>query len=146
MFEQKFFEQKVIISNEKRVDKIVSLEVKDAFVYYEGIKIANIDKISFMFLLFYNEINIDNIKLLDSLSVIIPPSIKNINIKHSIFDYKNIHIKSIGSFGKLEANVNILTKKVLIKLDASSLMKREYSKILRSMKLIDGKYIWEKSL
>lgn len=144
--EHKLSSTNIIVSNEQRKERLLSLDVNNSDIYYEGIKVANIREVSFLTLLFYNEINMKNIEVLDSLAVIIPPSIKNVNIKYSILDYKNIHINSAGSFGKLEGTFNILNTKLTLNLDASKLMKTKYLKLLKSMKFKDGKYIWEKSL
>ena len=144
--EHQLSNDEVIISNENRDEKLLSLNINNADIYYEGIKIANIDKTSFLFFFFYNEVNINNIRIEDSLSTMIPSSITNVKIKYTILDYEFIHIKSIGSFGKLEGTLNILNKKLFLKLEPSSLMKTKYNKLLKNMKLKDGKYIWEKNL
>ena len=144
--EHSLSKKKVLISNEQRNEKLLSLDINNAEIYYEGIKVANINSTSFILLLFYNEININNIKVLDSLSTIVPSSINNIKVKYSVLDYKNIDINSTGSFGEIEGKLNIITRKLIIKLKASSFMKSNYSKLLRNMRLKDGKYIWEQNL
>lgn len=145
-FEHKLLMQKIIISNEQRNEKLLSLDINNAKIYYEGINVANVEKASFLGLLLYNDINISNVRVLKSLSNIIPSSIKTINIKYTILDYEHIYIKSSGAFGNLSGTLNILNRKLVLELEASSIMKRNYNKLLRNMKLKNGKYLWEKNL
>ncbi|APW64566.1 MULTISPECIES: hypothetical protein [Arcobacteraceae] len=146
LLEHKLSNEEVIISNEKRDEKLFVLNVSDAKIYYEGINVAVIDKMSFSTFLFFNNINISNVKVGESLSRMIPSLIENIDIKYSVLDFKNVKIQSYGSFGEINGKLDIFAKKIILELKASPIMKRKYSKLLKQMKLIDGKYIWEKNL
>lgn len=141
--EKQLEKEHLVISNEKRNETLLGLTLNDANIYYQDIEIANIEKNSISSFLFYTNINIENIRLLDSLKTMIPSPISNISISHSIFDYDKLSIKGNGSFGSLNGFIDIVNRIVFLELDASNQMKSSYSKILSNMKLKDGRYIYE---
>ena len=143
LLEQELSKQNIIISDEKRDEKLLSLNVSDAKVYYQGIEGANINSITFFSFLLYSKIEISDVKLLQSLSSFFPPYIKNIVLKHSVLDFKNISIYSLGDFGLLNGNIDLISRTLILKLEASSKMKKQYSRVLKQMKLEEGKYIYE---
>jgi hypothetical protein len=141
--EKELLKQSIIISDEKRDENLLSLRVSDAKVYYQGIEAANIDNLSFFSLLLYSKVEVNDIKLLQSLSSFFPPYIKSIIITHSILDYKYINVSSSGAFGLLRGKIDLLNRVLILKLEASSKMKKQYRKVLSQMKLIEGKYVYE---
>ena len=92
LLEEELSKQNIVISNESRDEKLFNLKISDAKVYYKGIEGANIQSIDFLSVLVYSKIEVDNIKLLQSLSSFFPPYIEKIIFKHSLVDYKNITI------------------------------------------------------
>lgn len=143
LVEKQLEKEHLIISNEKRDENFLGLTLSDANIYYQDINIANIEKKSISTYLFYTSINIENIRLLDSLKTMIPSPVSNINISHSIFEYDKLNIIGTGSFGDISGFVDIVNRVVFLELNASNKMKTSYSKILRNMKLKDGRYIYE---
>ena len=143
LFEQELSKQNIIISDEKREEKLLSLEIRDAKVFYQDIEASNIKNITFFSSLVYSKVEVNDVKLLQSLSSFFPPYIENIVFKHSVLDFKNIDISSSGDFGLLEGKVDLLNRSLVIKLEASNKMKKQYSRALKQMKLIEGKYIYE---
>jgi len=143
LIEQELAKNKVIISGEKRDEKLFALDIKDSGIYYEGINVANVNKTSFESYLVYTKLEIKDIRLLDSFKSMVPSPISNIKVEYSILDIKNAKIKANGLFGKLNGNIDILNRVITLELEASSKMKSSYSKILRQMRLKEGKYLYE---
>jgi len=143
LIEQELAKNKVIISGEKRDEKLFALDIKDSDIYYEGINVANVNKTSFESYLVYTKLEIKDIRLLDSFKSMVPSPISNIKVEYSILDIKNAKIKANGLFGKLNGNIDILNRVITLELEASSKMKSSYSKILRQMRLKEGKYLYE---
>ena len=143
LLEQELSKQNIIISDEKRDEKLLSLIVNDAKVYYQGIEGANINSIAFFSSLLYSKVEVRDVKLLQSLSSFFPPYIENVVLKHSILDYKNINISSFGEFGVLNGNIDLINRTLVFKLKASSKMKKQYLRVLKQMKLEEGEYIYE---
>ena len=143
LLEQELSKQNIIISDEKRDEKLFSLDISDAKVYYQGIEGTNIDSISFFSSIFYSKVEVNDMKLLQSLASFFPPVIKRIELKHSLLDYRNVNIYSLGDFGVLNGNIDLINRTLILKLEVSSKMKREYSRVLGQMKLEKGIYIYE---
>jgi len=143
LLEQKLSQQNIIISDEKRNEKLLSLDIKNANVFYNEVKGVNIRDINFFSLLVYSKVEVNDVKLLESLSSFFPPFIKNIELKHSVLDYQNINISSLGDFGLLNGKIDLLNRVLILNLDPSSEMKRKYIKVLKNMKLKEGRYNYE---
>ncbi len=143
LLEQELSKQNIIISDEKRDEKLLSLDISDAKVYYQDIEGANINSINFFSSVFYSKIEVSDVKLLQSLASFFPPHIKKVELKYSALDYKNINIYSLGDFGVLNGNINLIDRTLILKLEASNKMKREYSRVLKQMKLDEGIYVYE---
>lgn len=143
LLEQELSRQNVIISDEKRTEVLLTFKLDDAKVYYQGIEAININSVTFFSSAFYTKVEVNNIGLLQSLSSFFPENIKKIELKHSVLDYKNINIYSIGDFGVLNGNIDLLNRNIILKLEVSSKMKRDYSRVLKQMKLEEGMYIYE---
>jgi hypothetical protein len=141
---EKALEQnKIVVSNEIRDEKLFGLDIKNADIYFNGINMANVNKISFTSYLFYTNIDITDIRLLDSLKNMVPTPINKLKVEHSVLNLDKLSISSTGLFGSAKGFVDLKKREVQLEIDASSKMKNSYSQILRTMKLKDGKYIYD---
>lgn len=143
LLEQELEKNRIIISNEKRDENIFGLDVLDGDVYYENINIANVNKISLKTFLVYSELKINDIKLLKSLESIAPSPIEELTLKYSVLTFNKIDIEAKGLFGELIGNIDVINRVITLELTASTNMKNSYSKILKNMKLNEGKYYYE---
>lgn len=143
LLEQELEKNRIIISNEKRDENIFGLDVLDGDVYYENINIANVNKISLKTFLVYSELKINDIKLLKSLESIAPSPIEELTLKYSVLTFNKIDIEAKGLFGELIGNIDVINRVITLELTASINMKNSYSKILKNMKLNEGKYYYE---
>ncbi len=143
LLEKQLEKNSIIISNEKRDEKLFGLDILNGDIYYENINVANVKKISLETFLIYSELKIDDVKLLKSLESLAPSPIDEIVVKHSLLSFNKIEINAKGLFGELIGNIDILKRVLTLELAASSNMKNSYSNILKNMKLNEGKYYYE---
>ena len=141
--EKKLEEKNILISNEQFENKILGFDLKYSDIYFEQINVTNIEKLSIDTYLFYNQVSIKNVRLLDSFKSMFPTPLTNIYLTYSILDYENVQIKADGIFGKLYGSINIFDRKAIVYLEATSSMKNSYSNVLRQMKFKDGRYVYE---
>lgn len=146
LLEKELEKQQVVISNEIRKEKLFDLDVLNANIYYQGLNIAKVDEVSFSTYLFYTQIDINNVQISENFTSFVPNLINNIKLKYSIFNFAKINIEGKGSFGEFIGEFDIFTKKIRIELNASSLMKNSYSKLLKNMKFENERYIYEYKL
>lgn len=143
LLEKELEKKQIVISDEKRDEKIFALDVSNANIYFERINIGKFDELSISSYLFFTKIDLNNVSFLDTFSSFIPSPITNISLKHSIFNFNKVDISSDGAFGKLSGEFNIFTNSVRLELIPSKTMKDSYSKLLKSMKYENERYIYE---
>lgn len=143
LLEKELEKNQIIVSNEIKDDKAFSLIVSNADIFYQGINGAKIDEMRFETYLFYTNIRLKNINILESLSSFVPTPIDEVVISHSIFNFYKIEIESKGIFGELTGDINLFTKELKLELNASDKMKTSYSKLLKNMKLENERYFYE---
>ena len=109
--------------NEKHIaEGIFSLTVKEADIYVKGIHIAKLEKMHFFTILFYSSVNIEILKIDDSLKSFVPLDINNTVIMHSILSPFEAFITTMGSFGLAEGVVEL--KKRTLRIDLTDTQKR----------------------
>lgn len=141
--EKKLSENGAILSNEQINSTFSGFEIKGADIFYQNIAIANVDKISVKSYLFISDIKVKDIRLMESLQSFAPALINEVNIKYSIFSFKNIKIDSFGDFGTLNGNINLVNRVLYLELTPSNKMRNIYGNVLSNMRFKDGKYIYE---
>lgn len=141
--EKKLEDKNIIISNEQFENKVLGFDLKYSDIYFEQINVANVEKLSIDTYLFYNQVSIKNVRLLDSFKSMFPTPLTNIYLTYSILDYENIQIKADGIFGKLYGTINLFDRKAIVYLEATSSMTNSYSNVLKQMKFKDGRYVYE---
>ena len=110
---EKQLEKKAIKINEKSIDEgLFSLTINEADVYAKGIKLATIEKISFFTLLFYSNIELENLVLDNSLKAMAPTQTDEASISHALWNPMELNIEAEGSFGGLSGSVALADKNV----------------------------------
>jgi len=125
----------VVISSETLNDRGFSLDIDNAVVLVKSIESAKIDKVVFNFLIFYNSITLDGIKLSSTVKSFLPLNIKNITVRYSILNPLNAVVYAQGDFGKLDGSVDILDRKVHLVLSPSKKMEKNYKNSLKNFKV-----------
>lgn len=146
VLEKELEKNQVVISNELKKDELFSFNINNGDIYYQGINGAKIKNATFATYLFYTNVSLKNISVLENLSSFIPTSINLVEIEYSIFNFNKIKVKGDGNFGEFNGEYNIFTKIFKIELMASDKMKSSYSSILKNMKLENGRYYYEYKL
>ena len=129
-------EKKIQISNKTIKDNPLGLIIKDINIKYENIGISDISKILVKTYLFYTTINIDNIKVDNSLNKFVPNEIKNITISYSVIDPMKIKITSNFSMGSCTGSIDLMQKVVKLDIIAAKKFKSKYRHIVKQLKQI----------
>jgi len=136
----------IIISDEKVEDKGLEFNIKDSKLYFEQIKSVDIESLSILTTIGYNQLVIKNIIVDESLQNLVPSRLDSANIIYSILDPLVITIDGVGSFGKLKGVVYLIDRKIVLELLPSKLMKSKYKQHLSMMKKqSSGVYRYENS-
>ncbi len=143
LLEKTLIKNQIVISNETKEEKAFSLIISNGDIFYQGLSGAKIDEIVFKTYLFYTNVSLRNISVLDSLSSFIPTSIDNIILEHSILNFSKIKIEANGVFGDLIGDINLFSREIRIELSASTKMKSSYSEVLKNMRFENERYFYE---
>ncbi|MFX4219282.1 hypothetical protein ACOL3B_10350 [Aliarcobacter butzleri] len=122
LFEKELEKYNIVISNEIREEKL-DFTILNAEIFYQGIKVAKIDRLNFKSLLFYSKLNVENIYLEDKLKDFIPNYIEKISLKYNISNFNKIFIEANGRFGHLNGEFNLFNKVIQIEMTPSNEMK-----------------------
>lgn len=136
----------VVISSEELSDSGFSLNIENASVSFKSIESANVENTNIKIFGIYNSIGIKDIVLSSAASSFVPLKIASVDVAHSIFNPLNVNAEIVGEFGEAKLMLNILDRRVHIKLLPSKLMLKSYKNTLRSLKKDkNGEYIYDKT-
>lgn len=141
--ENKLEQNKIVVSDETLTEGLNYLKIADSKIYFEGINIAKVSEVKLSTTLVNTQVQIKDIKILDSFKQHFPSPINEAFINYSVIDFKKAYFKANGVFGSLDGEIDIFNRVVKLKLKASSRMRSSYSRILRMMKSQNGEYTYE---
>ena len=109
--------QKGVYLNEKSIsDGLVSLEIQESQVYFEGISLATIQQSQLITLLLWNRLEIDGVVVDDGFSDRLPKEVKHISLVYSLLAPQKIAIEAVGTFGRLEGSILLDERKIYLEL------------------------------
>lgn len=107
--------QQDIILNEKSIQEgWFGMDIEGVTLYAKGIEMAKIETITLFTLLGYSCVEINGVEVDDSLSNILPTSIRHITIEHSLLKPLDLQLNAEGGFGGVEAEVDLASKRLLL--------------------------------
>ncbi len=145
LLEEELQKEKIAFSGEKIEDKLLYFEIRDAKIFYEDIEAGTLKRARVYPLFFWNMVEIEGISIDSDVARFVPKSTDFLRASHSIINPLKIQIEGVGDFGSLDGGVDILDRRVLLELNASSMMGTQYRNITSKMKQIDGKLVYEQS-
>jgi len=130
----KLHEQKIYISDYTYEETLTSSNIKNINIIYDGINIANINNINSKIFLAYNNIDIKDISLDDSLNSFIPSKIRYVNINYNIL--KPLYIYSFIDAKQYSVKIkfDILNLKLKAIFKTSKFFRNKYPKLLKELK------------
>jgi len=147
LLEQELSQKEIFISHESIKERSFGLQLKHATISYEGIEAAAIKKTDVVFLLFYNEVTLNNIELSSLVSNYWPQKIALCKVNYSLLHPLLIKAVAKGLFGEIDAEYALDKGELKVLLRPSKLLLKNYRSSLRYFKkLKNGEYSYEKSL
>lgn len=133
LLEKELLKKQIFISEQEIVEKYFSLNLDNIFINYNNTKLAKIQSINMTLSLFYNSVNLKNVKILYPLPVNIPSKIKNLQITYTLLNPLKIKFELRGEFGTLEVYARYTEDKILFTLQPTNRIRVQYSDILSFM-------------
>lgn len=133
---------KVVLSDELLKEGLFGLDIKNADLFFDGLKIAKIKNIDIFFSIFYNFFTINNFNF-DKQIANFPKNIQNLKAYHSIFIphivFLNADEKDITASGK----INLYKKNIKIQIKINQNKISKYQSLLQGLKKQGDEYIYE---
>ena len=99
----------VTIHDEKVDDSALSLKVSDATIYYQDLVALTFTQFTLTSALFFNRVDVRDIRVGEDLKSFLPPKIAFINARHTLLDPTHIILSGEGDFGSFGGTVDLMT-------------------------------------
>ncbi|HIP13019.1 MAG TPA: hypothetical protein EYG97_01010 [Arcobacter sp.] len=138
---EKLQNEKILINSKSIKDELLSLNINNSIIYYDGIQACKVSSVGINLYLFENSVNIYNIRLDDMMKQFLPPKIKSLNISHSLFNPLIININANLIQAKAYGSFDISTSTLTLYIKPSKHFVKSYKKLLLNMiKQENGEY------
>ncbi len=109
----------VTLNEAQVIEGFFSLKLKQVNVYVKDVKVATIEEVSLFSLLFYSTIEVQSLKVDESLKNMIPEEAKVALFRHSLLSAGKVSVEASGSFGSLTGDIDLNERKVYLDFNES---------------------------
>ena len=105
---QKYLAKENIYINSK-INSFNTLNLENGTVYYNGMDIITFNKIEILPFVFFNKIDVNNLKIkLENLDI------KKADITYSVLNPLKVYIKGSSNFGDIDGEIDLIKRKIKI--------------------------------
>lgn len=144
--EQRLNKEHVILSGERADDTGFGLTLHGGTLYFEDLKVAELEKMTVSPWLLYNRISIAPFSLSPAMKSFLPERLDGITVTYSVLDPFHVVLEASGAFGTLEGSIGLKERKIIMELSPSKqlrTLKPFWLKEFRQTK--EGGYRYESS-
>jgi hypothetical protein len=105
----------VVLSDENISENPIGVTISNAKVYVENTYIGDIQEISLLTLLFYNDVTLTNFIPTQSIKRMLPISVDSAKINYAIWDPLKVSIFIQGSMGIAQGEIDITEQKIILR-------------------------------
>lgn len=135
--------QKVTISEEKVLDRGISLQLEDGSIYYDKLNLASIGLIHFSPWMVYNSLEFNEIRVNEGLADFLPETIDHITIRHVVYNPTKVSLRGESAEDYFYGEVDLLKRVLQLHLRLDSGSERKYQNILKKLSKEEGGYLYE---
>jgi len=121
--EERLDKEDIHINETHIKEGLFNLKIDDASIYIKGINLIQIKNLTFFSLLFYSQVQLEEIQVDQSLSSMLPHKIKNILLTYTVVSPQHLSLSGEGTFGSFKGEINLV--KHTIHLDFTELNSAE---------------------
>jgi len=134
----------IIIDDERINENLSSLEITQGTLYFGNMQIARMQEATLSVWLLHNTLSINDLYFANSLKMLQGIQIKSAILAHSIITPLTLAIEASGSFGSLEGTIDLQTRKILLTIKPTAVLKQN-SMIMRMLKKTKEGYLYAKT-
>lgn len=135
--------QNIVINEEEIKDENLGLDFKGLEVYFDSLKLVNIDNLNINSKLYRSNIRLINLEFDESLKDMVQGGISKLNIEHSIFNPMFVTLNGKSSLGEIEGKIDLVNRTILVELILNNNGKKQIRNLGKFFKLKDGRYLYE---
>lgn len=117
--EKELAKHEIELNEEKINEGWFSLNLEQVSVYFKGIKVATIEEVNLYTFLFYSRIELQSLRMDDSLKSMVPQDTQRAVFAHAIFTPLEIPVDANGSFGLMSGSINLNKRTVHLEFNES---------------------------
>ena len=112
LLEKELEKSNIVISDEKISQNPVGLKIEDGKLYVDNTYIGNLESLSLLTTVAYNNIRVQEFKPNESIKKMMPISVTDANITYALWNPMEVTISIVGDVGRVKGGLNILEKKI----------------------------------
>ena len=132
--EEKLSRLKTIITNEHIKEGLFSLELRNADIYVEKIRVAKVMEARLQTYLLSTHLEAHQIRLSGMVKNFLPTKIEILKMRYDLWDPLKVKFTVSGEFGKASGKYLLAAHKIIVVVHPSKMMRSRYPSILRKMK------------
>jgi len=112
LLEKKLVEQDIQINEAKIDERLFSLDIQKATIFYKGIPVASAKSANIFSVLAYSRVLLKDIEFDALLASSLPQKVQILKLTHSVLDPIHLLVWAKGSFGTVKGNFDLKSKKL----------------------------------
>lgn len=145
--EEKLAGLNTIIANERIKEGLFSLDLHNADIYVERIRVVKVIEAKLQTYLLSMHLEAHQIRLSGMAKNFLPTKIEMLGIRYDVWDPLKVKFTASGEFGEASGEYLLTAHKLVVVVHPSKMMRSRYSNILRKMKKEkNGGYSYEQRL
>ncbi len=132
--EEKLAGAKTIIANEQVKEGLFSLDLQNADVYVEGIRVAKVIEAKLQTYLLSTHLEAHQIRLSGMAKSFLPTKIEVLKMRYELWDPLRVKFTASGEFGEASGAYLPAMRKLVVVVHPSKMMRSRYPNILQKMK------------
>ena len=106
--EERLDKEDIHINETHIKEGLFNLKIDDASIYIKGINLIQIKNSTFFSLLFYSQVQLEEIRVDQSLSSMIPHKIQKILLTYTIISPQHLSLSGEGEFGRCKGDIDLV--------------------------------------
>jgi len=117
--EEELAKHEIKLNETNMNEGLFSLNLEQVTVYFKGINVATVEEVNLFTLLFYNSIELQSLRVDDSLKKMMPQEVEKAVARYSILSPSEVKVDASGSFGSMVGKIDLNEAKVRLDFNES---------------------------
>ena len=123
-FEELLLEKNIVLSGESLENRYLYLDIQNASVMMDNIKLATIENIRLTPWILFNQITISSVTFSPLYRPFFPGTIESMTLTYSLFHPLSVQLHGEGDFGECNGEVDLIDQKVRLVFEATPELRR----------------------